>query len=103
VQIAQKKKKKFTSIFIGLIPGLILPLITVYLFFIVKYSKDKTFNEFIDMIHYFGVTTKIISLCVIPNLLLFFVFIWTDRYNPGKGVILATFIYTGIVLIMKYL
>lgn len=99
----QKKIVKFNSFFLGLIPALILPLISMYVFFLIKFSKNKSFSEFIDIIQSHNVTTKVLSLCVIPNLLLFFIFIWSDRYTPAKGVIFATLVYTFTVLIMKEL
>lgn len=101
MKIAIKKTKKFTKIYHGLIPGLLVPLISIYGFYLIKFSKNKSFDEFLNIIQGYGVTTQVISLCVIPNLLVFFIFIWTDRYTAAKGVILATFIYVIIVLIIK--
>jgi len=101
IKIAKKKSKKMNSFLWGLIPGLIVPMITISIFYTFKFNS-YTIGEFIDLMKYNGVFTKVISLCVIPNLLLFFVCIWTDRYTPGKGVILATFVYTILVLILKY-
>ncbi len=101
MNLLQKSNKKFTKIYHGLIPALIIPIISVFVFYLVKYSSNKTFTQFINFLHQYDITEKIISLCVIPNLLLFFIFIWTDRYTAAKGVILATLIYTVLTLLSK--
>ena len=101
IKLPQKKKKNFTTFLTGLIAGLILPLLTVLGFYLIRFSGNKTITEFIEYLRYYDVTTKIISLCVLPNLLLFFVFMWTNRYEPAKGVILSALIYTIFVLILN--
>lgn len=48
-----------------------------------------------------GTFLPILSLCVIPNLLTFFIFIWTKRDKSAKGVLMATFAFAIYVGIMK--
>ena len=43
----------------------------------------------------------LVSLSAIPNLLLFFVFIWTNWNKSARGVIFATLIVAGITLLLK--
>jgi len=93
--------KMFTKVHHGLIPALILPLIAVFGFYLVKFSKHKSISEFLYVLNDLGITEKIISLCVLPNLLLFFIFLWTNKNNSAKGVIFATLIYTILVLLSK--
>ncbi|GAB4281601.1 MAG: hypothetical protein Kow0068_06070 [Marinilabiliales bacterium] len=89
------------KLWIGTIIGLLAPFITLI---IVQKSNYKTLNlfEFIDLMQFMGIYTKILSLCVIPNLLFFFLFIWRNYLSSARGVLLATFIYAGIVIIYKY-
>lgn len=89
------------KIWIGLVLGILAPLVTLL---IVQRSNYKTLNifEFIDRMEMMGVYTKILSLCVIPNLLFFFLFIWRNYLASARGVLMATFIYAGIVIIYKY-
>ncbi len=43
-----------------------------------------------------------ISLSVIPNLLLFFLFIWTNRTLSARGVIFATLLVAMVMLVLKF-
>jgi hypothetical protein len=95
-------KSKYNSLSLGTILGLIVPIIAILLFYFGK-SKTLTFIEFIDYLIYWHIYTKLLSLCVIPNLLLFFIFIWRELYYSARGVLLATFIYTFIIIGLKYL
>ncbi len=95
--------KKFNKIQHGLISGVVLPLIVVIMFYIIRYSQNTDFSKFLTILKTYDITEKIIALCVMPNLLLFFIFMWTDRNQAARGVIMATMIYTIIVLIMKYI
>ena len=60
----------------GLIPGIILPLTTLIIIWVVKY--DGGFFEFLKTFQQKGLLSKVISLAAIPNLLLFFP-IYMDR------------------------
>jgi len=92
---------KINKLSIGLLFGLILPMLTMSLFYLIKYNKI-TIKEFFNQLIYADVVTQVISLCVIPNLLLFFLFLQTERYHAARGVIMATFVYTFIIIFIKY-
>jgi len=98
---AKKNKKSFNSMAIGLVTGILLPIIIMTIYYFFKFQKNYTFVQFIDLFKSANVLTHIISLCALPNLLLFFIYLWTNREISSKGVILATLIITGIVLVMK--
>ncbi len=92
-------KKKFDTLLTGLIPALILPALTLVGFWIVKSDRD-----FVDFLVYFQemkMLSKVVSLTAIPNLLLFFLFIWTKRNFSARGVIFATFLLAFVMLILK--
>jgi hypothetical protein len=46
--------------------------------------------------------SKVVSLAAIPNLLLFFLFIWTKRNFSARGVIFATLLLAFVMLILKF-
>lgn len=47
------------------------------------------------------VLAPIISLCVIPNLGVFYLFINRYKIKTGRGVILSTFLYAGLILYLR--
>ena len=100
-QLPQKNQKKIDKIIFGIIPGLIAPLIGVLIFYLIQNSTE-TFFEFLKSLTLSGVITHSVSLAVLPNLLIFFVFIWTHNYKAAKGVILATILYALLILILRF-
>lgn len=84
----------------GLVPGLVLPLLTFFVFFLFIHN-DLNLNEFIQEVIVRKVSTQVMSLCAVPNLLLFFIFIWTDKLYSARGVLMATFFIAFLVLIIK--
>ena len=64
--------------------------------------KSYDFFDFLFRSFLLGVHFKLISICVFPNLLAFFIFIWTNYLKSARGVLLATFIYAFIIFIGKF-
>jgi hypothetical protein len=86
----------------GFIIGLIGPFFGGFLFYIMLYS-EMTLKAFVETSLKAGIQTELISLATVFNLLLFFIAIWTGKQHTARGIILATFIYVFIVLILKAL
>ena len=92
-------EKKFDTLLIGLILGLILPALTLVGFWIVK--SDRGFVDFLVYFQEMKMLSKMVSLTAIPNLLLFFLFIWTKRNFSARGVVFATLLLAFVMLILK--
>ena len=92
-------EKKFDTLLTGLIPALILPALTLVGFWVVK--SDRGFVDFLQHFQQMDMLSKVVSLTAIPNLLLFFLFIWTKRNFSARGVIFATFLLAFVMLILK--
>ncbi len=84
----------------GLIPGIILPLTTLIIIWVIRY--DGGFLQFLKDFQQIGLLSKAVSLAAIPNLLLFFLFIWTDRTFSSRGVIFATLVLAFLMLMLKF-
>lgn len=96
----QKKQLSFNKEIVGIAAGLIVPFLVMVVFAYYKNGLDGMKDYFTTLINY-DVLTSLISLCAIPNLLIFFLFMWTDRLRSSRGVIIATLIYTFIVIIIQ--
>ncbi len=92
--------KRFDTLLSGLIPALILPALTLLGFWIIK--TDRGFIDFLTYFQKMQMLSKVVSLTAIPNLLLFFVFIWTKRNFSARGVIFATLLLAFLMLILKF-
>lgn len=96
-------KKKFDNVWLGTVVGLSAPLLTLFLFYLVRFNH-LSFSEFYARILIAnGIVTPSISLCVIVNLLVFFLFIWSNRNYSARGVLLSTMIYAGYVVYQKFI
>ena len=93
-------RKRFNSLWSGFIPGLILPLLVLLLIWAVRSHQDL--GTFLKVFQRDGYLAKVLSLSVVPNLLLFYIFIWTRRTFSARGVILATLVVAGIMLVLKF-
>ncbi len=94
-------RKKLNSLIFGLIAGLAIPLI---IFFAMYYSKFKSL-EYIKL-PFNMIVGKflpiIFSWCILPNLLLFFIFNWLNWFKSAKGVLIITMIQTVVLFILKF-
>ena len=92
--------KKFDTLLTGLVPALVLPVLIMMVFWLVK--SDRGLLEFLTQFQQMKMLSKVVSLAAIPNLLLFFIFIWTNRNFSARGVIFATFLLAFIMIILKF-
>jgi len=91
--------KKFDTLYTGLIPALVLPVLAILGFWIVK--SELGLVDFMVQFQQMQMLSKVVSLAAIPNLLLFFIFIWTNRNFSARGVIFATILLAFLMLILK--
>lgn len=92
--------KKFDTLLVGLLPALLIPLVVMLIFWGLK--SDAGLFQFIVDFQRMGMLSKMVSLSVIPNLLLFFLFIWTKRDLSARGVIYGTFLWAFVMLTLKF-
>jgi len=97
----KKKVKKFDNLSFGLISALCVAFIANLGFYFYNIKLFKTPTGYVEQLVNMNIYSEIISLCAVPNLLLFFFFLQTLRHRSARGVILLTFIFAFIVLIFK--
>lgn len=84
----------------GLMAGILLPVLTLLAIWLIRYEGGLV--DFLNGFQKMGVLSKMISLAALPNLLLFFVCIWTERSFSARGVIFATLILALVMLVLKF-
>ena len=93
---------KCNKLYIGLIIGLLLPLITSYLIFYFRFGDTLSIQEFVEgMIQVQGFT-KLLSVSVIPNLLFFLLAIRLERLLAARGIVTATLLYAIVVIVLRF-
>jgi hypothetical protein len=97
-----KPKSLLNSFWFGYISGMIVPVITIYVFYLVRWNA-VSFSYFYHTFVEATVFSALISLAALPDGLLFFLFIWSNRLYGARGVLGAIFTYTLIVVAYKFL
>lgn len=85
---------------IGFVLGLLAPIITFLITFFNVFN-EYSWQEFFEFLIQFKVLTKLLSLCVLPNLGLFFLFLYPDFMKAARGVLTATFTSAFIIIIIQ--
>ena len=93
-------KQRFDSTKLGILAGFGLPIIILAITFLVK-GYAFGIIPFVKGLVAYGALTKMLSLCVYPNLIPFFIFIWTNRLQSARGVLGATIIIAIIVFVLQ--
>ena len=94
-------QKKFNHFFLGTLVGLFLPIFFLFCYWLWSYSFMSFVPHFFKYLLMGKVLAPVLSLCVVPNLGAFFLFINKERYKTGRGIILATILYGGLIMYLK--
>jgi len=93
----RKNRNKLAA---GFWPAIALPaVIFVILYFFSK--REIGLGEYFVSLWKLGALIKIVSLCVLPNLILFLNFYRLKYDLAARGVLMATFLYAFLVMITK--
>lgn len=93
----KKKQSFFDKLLPGFLTGIIVPLIIFYLYYLLKYS-DVEFPQYLKMLHKYSLLFKVMSLCVLTDLPVFYIFIHFKQFKGARGMVMACFVYAFAVL-----
>ncbi len=96
------KRLKWNKQSIGLVVGVLAPIISFLVMYLLKHDHIS-FGDYLRMLKSANMVSSLLSLCVVPNLLFFFMFIWSNLLKSARGVLMATFVMAVIVLGFKIL
>ncbi|MFT7345377.1 MAG: hypothetical protein ACI9XP_001972 [Lentimonas sp.] len=90
---------------VGMVVGVILPVvfIPIVIFILSKFSHASFSYLFNSMKVSGDMMSKVISLSVIINLIVFYVFLNKEKYNFARGVIYATMLYLPVILYFNFI
>jgi len=88
---------------LGLVLGLIGPLLGLVVVYFVRFSSIS-FGEFLQLFRENNrLITSIGSLALLANAVLFAIYVNANKYNTFKGIFLVTLVYGIGILVMKIL
>lgn len=97
-----KEKKNYDNLLLGAATGFIVPPLAVYLFYAVQ-NFNMTFEGFLRYIFEYHVAAKVLSVALVANLVIFYIFLHSKRYKSVRGVIAITFVYAIAAIIYMFL
>jgi len=91
---------KLNTLSTGIISGIILPVIV---YFIIYFSKiqDVHFTLFSNNLVIGNIIPVILSHCILPDLILFFIFNGLNWMQAAKGVLGTTVVLTVLIFAIK--
>ncbi len=104
-------KSILNTFLFGLLTGLVFQIIAFCVILILNksligYTERSAFDFFSYLMDYeegkSQIIPKLLSLSAIADLLLFFIFIWTERLKSARGVIAATLALGVVIVILKF-
>lgn len=94
--------EKYDKLLTGIISGLMLPFITVFIIFLFA-EGNPGLSEWLERIVKADIITHVISLGVFPNVLIFLLFNHYDMLRAARGVLGITIVWAVIVFGIKIL
>ncbi|MDR2011049.1 MAG: hypothetical protein LBQ22_11290 [Bacteroidales bacterium] len=105
MEIKPNKIKKFNKPVFGLALGILTPFICFLIYFLYLKIKGEglDLSEFIVYLKSSEVLVPVISVCVLPNLILYLIFKKLDYWYAIKGVVASVLVYTLAVFVIKFI
>lgn len=94
------RSKKFDQMGVGLLTGLVLPVLIFFLVYIIG-ENSVSFTDYLRSMWKLQALVKIMSLCVFANLAAFWGFLKLKYEQAARGVLGATILYAFLVLITR--
>ncbi len=94
---------KCNKLIIGIIIGLILPIITAGVLYLSLFKGKIEFMEFLFRLMEVDGMGKLISISVLSNMIVFLIAVNTERLLAARGILTSTVIYGLVVFAFKFL
>jgi len=95
------ERTKLNNFILGVISGLVLPLISIFIYWFCSFKFVNFIPQFFKLLVLGRLLSSILSLCLIPNLGMFFIFINKEYYKTTRGIILSTVFYGFVIVVVK--
>jgi len=93
--------KNINTQWFGVILGMFFPLIGVFVYYLIA-SLDISFRLFLISVFEMNLVSKVLSLGLLANLIIFLIFFNLHKDRIARGIIIATFFYAFVILIFRF-
>ncbi len=106
------RKTFYNTFWFGISTGVLIQVIAFFFILVINksligYTERSSFDFLAYLLDYeVGITEmipKLLSLAAIADLLLFFLFIWTDLLKSARGVIAAALLLGLVIVYLKFI
>ena len=95
-------KSLINNSYVGTVLGLIFPIISIFIAYLVNFRDEMSIAQFIDGVLVLKIYAKMMAVAVyFGNVVCFFLFIKLDWLKAARGVLFATIVYSFIVLLFR--
>lgn len=94
---------KINKIWIGLILGIVFPAFCFLNYWLFFHSQISFPTRFISYLRNGNMLQEVAIMCVVANLLIFYFSLNKKIYEFARGIIIASFIYVGLVFYISLL
>src|ERR1700740_1840753 len=95
------KKINWNHLLTGTILGLFSPFFFLFCYWLFVFSFMSFIPGFFNYLFLGKIFSSVTSLCVIPNLGIFFLFVNKYKTKSARGVILSTLLYAMFIFYLK--
>ena len=89
---------------LGLLLGLVAPIISLVIYYFVKFYPTYTIKDFFDFLRTNKSQITAVSVpCLVLNIALFTYYINSHKDSTAKGIFAATLIYAIVALLFKFI
>jgi len=92
--------KRYNHFLYGFVPGLLLPVVFLWIYLSINYPEKIPFIEIIKRLFSGVMLGKLLLLSIFPNLIIVFVFYKQDSFKLGIGFMIAAMLYLIVALFM---
>jgi|SRR6185312_5183801 len=94
------KRLKFDSVWIGAAIGLLMPVVMYFAIYLIRYNGMHMWRYF-RLIKSGDYGFPLSTICLLPDLCLFFIFLWLHRERTSRGILMAIFPFV-IYMVWKF-
>ncbi|HEY4289024.1 MAG TPA: hypothetical protein VGN00_18100 [Puia sp.] len=89
---------------LGMVLGLVAPIISLVIYYFVKFYPTYTIKDFFDFLRTNKSQITAVSVpCLVLNIALFTYYINSHKDSTAKGIFAATLIYAIVALLFKFI
>jgi len=94
------KKLKIDSVGVGIIAGILLPIIGFFVNYLIHF-RGMHLNRVFFAIRRGQMEFPLLTFCLLPSLCMFFIFLWLNKEKASRGILITVIVYV-IYMVWKF-